>query len=250
MPALLDRPAHPDYDGSDDAVLRCVVAYNRHGGYCVPRRAMHRPCAQAILRGEEFEPQTVAAICRHAQRGDIVHAGAFFGDMLPAASRAAGPGTVVWAYEPNRESHRCAALTVAINKLANVRLAPAALGASPGEALLRVADRVGVALGGKSAIVEALDASTAGYGYLVPVARIDDTVPADRKVALIHLDLEQREREALEGALATIHRCLPALILETVPDAGWCATHLVPLGYQTAGRVGPNTLLCTGGPSV
>ena len=207
---------------------------------------MHRPCAQAVLRGEEFEPQTVAEICRCASGGDIVHAGAFFGDMLPAASRASAPGGLVWAFEPNRESYRCAEITVAINDLANVRLAPVAVGASADVAMLRVADGTGRPLGGKSGIVEALDRSSAEQGYPVPVARIDDTVPHDRLVALIHLDVERHEQGALEGAMATIRRCRPALILETVPDAGWCAAHLLPLGYRIAGRVGPNTLLDNG----
>lgn len=47
---------------------------------------MHRPCAQAILRGGEFEPETIEAIRRHAAMGDVVYAETCFGDMLPAAS--------------------------------------------------------------------------------------------------------------------------------------------------------------------
>jgi hypothetical protein len=30
-------PDQADYLGPDEQVLRCVIAYNRHGGYCVPR---------------------------------------------------------------------------------------------------------------------------------------------------------------------------------------------------------------------
>lgn len=243
MPTLLQCPARADYDGADAAVLRCVVAYNRHGGYCVPRRAMHRPCAQAILRGEEFEPETVEVLRRHASAGDVVHAGTFFGDMLPATARACTTGGRVWAFEPNRESHRCASVTMAINGLDNVTLTNAALGATTGEALLRVADASGTPLGGRSELVAALDARSAEHGYPVPVVRIDDVVPDDRRVTLIHLDVERSEPQALAGALRTIRRCLPALVLETVPDPAWLAEHLAPLGYRTAGRIGPNTLL-------
>jgi len=138
VPAPLDHPLLSDYPGPDRRVLCCVVAYNRHGGYCVPRGAMHRPCAQAILRGEEFEPETVKVIQHHAAAGDVIHAGTFFGDMLPAAARATAARGLVWAFEPNRESHRCAAITVALNGLVNVRLEHAALGAAASEALLRV----------------------------------------------------------------------------------------------------------------
>lgn len=243
---LRNRPRRPDYDGVDPAVLRCVVAYNRHGGYCIPRGAMHRPCAQAILRGEEFEPETVEAIRRHAAVGDVVHAGTFFGDMLPAAARACAPGGRVWAFEPNDESHRCATLTVAINGLGNVHLEHAACGSAAGEVLLRVTDRSGKPLGGKSEVVRAVDATSGERGYVVPVVRIDDIVPDDRHVSLVHLDVERSEREALTGALTTIRRCLPTLILETVPDDAWCAEHLAPLGYRAACRVGPNTVFRAG----
>ena len=90
MTAPLTIPKHPDYEGPDAHVLRGVIAYNRHGGYCVPRSSIHRPCAQTILAGEVFEPPTVAAFEHHGRRGDIVHAGTYFGDMLPAAARARG----------------------------------------------------------------------------------------------------------------------------------------------------------------
>jgi hypothetical protein len=73
--------------------------------------------------------------------------------------------------------------------------------------------------------------------------RIDDLVPADRFVALIQLDVERHERQALDGAMTTIRRCLPAIIVETLPDDVWLAANLGPLGYRQAGKVGPNTLL-------
>jgi len=246
MPAGLAQPLFTDYDGPDGRVLRCVVAYNPHGAYCIPRAAMHRPCAQTVLAGGTHEPETVELLCRHAARGDVIHAGTFFGDMLPAVGRACGPGLLLWAWEPNPESWRCAAVTVALNGLSDVRLSHAALGATAGPGLLRVADRDGIALGGKSELVAAIDAATGERGAAVAVERVDDVVPADRAVALVHLDVERGEQEALAGALATIRRCRPALVLETLPDAAWIATHLSPLGYVPAGRVGPNTLLVAG----
>lgn len=246
MPPALTTPARPDYDGPEDGVLRCVVAYNRHGGYCVPRAALHRPCAQTILRGEAFEPETIELLRLLAADGDVVHAGTFFGDMLPAIARACRPGGVVWACEPNRESHRAAGMTAALNGLGNVRLHRTALGAERGEGLLRVADSTGRALGGRSSLVDAIDGQSGERGETVPLSRIDDVVPADRHVSVIHLDVERHEQQALAGALATIRRCRPALIVETLPEAAWIHEHLAPLGYAIAGRVGPNTLLRAG----
>ena len=245
MNAPRTLPEQADYDGPDAQVLRCVIAYNRHGGYCVPRTSMHRPCAQTILAGEVFEPPTVAAFEHHGRHGDIVHAGTYFGDMLPAAARACGPERLVWACEPNRENFRCATLTIAINGLTNVRLHHGALGAGAGLATLMVSSPEGQALGGASRVVEPA-AAPPHTTYQVPIVRIDDIVPADRPVALIQLDVERQERQALTGALATIRRCRPALIVETLPDDAWISANLVPLGYRRAGMIGPNSLLVAG----
>lgn len=238
-------PGQPDYAGSDPHVLRGVIAYNRHGGYCVPRSSIHRPCAQTILAGEVFEPPTVAALEHHGRQGDIVHAGTYFGDMLPAAARACGPTRIVWACEPNRENFRCASLTLAINGLTNVRLHHGALGDERGLATLLVNGPAGEALGGRSRVVEPGSAPP-DTTYQVPMLRIDDLVPADRFVALIQLDVERQERQALAGALATIRRCRPAIVVETLPEATWIAANLAPLGYRRAGMVGPNALLVAG----
>ena len=242
MPTSLTSPDQDDYDGPDERVLRCVIAYNMYGGYALPRSSMHRPCAQAILAGMTWEPITVAALERFGRQGDLVHAGTFFGDMLPAASRACGPSGIVWACEPNHENFRCASMTIAINGLTNVRLHHGALGEKPGLGQLMVSSRAGVALGGGSRVVEP-GSVPPETSYQVPFLRIDDLVPADRPVSLIQLDVERHERQALTGALATIRRCRPAIIVETLPDDAWIAAHLTPLGYGQTGMVGPNALL-------
>jgi hypothetical protein len=88
----------------------------------VPREALHRPACQAILRGEVWEARTLAFLLAHAGDGDIVHAGAFFGDFLPALSRAAAPGAKIRAFEALEKNWRYAAATAALNGLANVDL--------------------------------------------------------------------------------------------------------------------------------
>jgi len=46
---------------------------------------------------------------------------------------------------------------------------------------------------------------------------IDNAVPEDAAIAVLHLDLEGSEALAIEGGARTIARCRPVLILETVP---------------------------------
>lgn len=68
--------------------LDCVVAGNKHGVYCVPRSSRHRPAAQAILQSRVWEPDTLDLVGGTDRDGDIVHAGTFFGDFLPALARS------------------------------------------------------------------------------------------------------------------------------------------------------------------
>jgi Methyltransferase FkbM domain len=72
---------------------------------------------------------------------------------------------------------------------------------------------------------------------------VDETVPSDRKVSIIQLDVEGFEKPALAGALMTIQRCKPIIILETLPEEGWLSENIMRLGYRIAGTVHGNTLL-------
>jgi FkbM family methyltransferase len=199
-----------------------VIAANEHGMYCLPRKALHRPACQAILRGEVWEAETVRFLVDEA-KGDIVHAGTFFGDFLPALSRAYER---VWAFEPNADSFKCAETTVRLNDLANVTLRNSGLGREAGRASMTT-ERDGVYLGGGSFIVE-----EAGS---IRIETIDSIVPADAQVGMIHLDVEGYEGPALEGARETIRRCRPILILEAVPG---------PVeGYREAATLNANHVL-------
>jgi FkbM family methyltransferase len=150
-------------------------------------------------------------MCANAGGGDIVHAGTFFGDFLPALSRAVEPARTVWAFEPSLESFRCATITIALNDLANIELTRAALGPKSGNLSLRTIDDEGRKLGGASHF------DPAEGTEMAPQVRLDDVVPADRAVSIIQLDVEGYEGQALKGCRETIRRNRPIIILETVP---------------------------------
>ena len=46
----------------------------------------------------------------------------------------------------------------------------------------------------------------------VPFATVDGIVAADRRVAVVQLDVEGHEQSALIGAMATIERCRPIAV--------------------------------------
>lgn len=227
--------------------LKCEVAYNRYGAYCVPLSSMRRPVAQITRLGDVHERHTLKFIRSACGDGDVVHAGAYFGDFLPALASGCAPGARVWAFEPNPENFRCAQITLLLNGLENVSLQNAGLGAIAGAGQVKTVDAKGAALGGGS-YVRPGEANTAVGFHAIPIVTIDETVPASRRVSVIHLDVEGYELAALRGALQTIRRCHPILILENLPhsqllDDAWFAEQIAGLGYKKTRTVDQNVVL-------
>jgi FkbM family methyltransferase len=107
-------------------------------------------------------------------------------------------------------------------------------------------DVAGRALGGASRIVEGKSTSHETGLIKVKIVTVDEIVPEDRKVSIIQLDVEGFEEPAVRGALMTIHRCNPTLILETLPKESFLIDHLLTSGYRITGQVHGNTVLRCG----
>jgi FkbM family methyltransferase len=224
--------------------LDCVVARNEHGVYCVPRSSRSKHEARRIIQSRVWEPETIELLRGLDPSGDIVHAGTFFGDFLPALARSRQGGALVWGFEPNRESYRCALITTMLNDLPNVVLTHAALGAQGGHtAILMTANRAGVPTGGASRVLKDRSLASGLDTEEVDLVSIDEAIGAERSVAVIQLDLEGHEQQALAGAMDTIRRCRPVLVLEQAPSEGWLQANLAPLGYRREGAVCANTVL-------
>ena len=221
--------------------LDCCIAYNRYGGYCVPLSSHHRPAAQAILNGPAWEENTIEFIKKNGRHGDVVHAGTYFGDFLPALSRCVGPTRTVWAFEPNPESHRCARITASLNDLRNIHLMHAGLGDIRTSLPIVTTDRAGRPLGGASTLVGEPGNDRPGT-QIVSVVPLDEIVPQDRHVAVVQLDVEGFEEPALKGAIATIRRCRPILILENVPHGAWFADSILGFGYRETEKIHDNAV--------
>ena len=231
--------------GSDIRVLKCSVAYNKYGGYCVPTSSQHRPAAQAILAGGVWEPDTIEFMVKHVGDGDIVHAGTYFGDFVPALSRACVTSAKVWAFEPNPENYRCALITNDINGLENVEIRNVGLGSRSAVQSMRIADDSGRALGGGSRLVPNTQKDDGKIFRDVDVVALDGQISPKAKVTVIQFDLEGFEKSALIGAMGIIRRRRPILILETLPDDAWLAENLFSLGYEVSGKLHANSVLVT-----
>ena len=68
-------------------VLKCKISYNKYGGYCVPLSSHYRPAAKTVLSKKVYEPDTIEYMLKNCKSGDVVHAGTYFGDFLPALSK-------------------------------------------------------------------------------------------------------------------------------------------------------------------
>ena len=229
--------------GNFNSVLQCTIAYNKYGGYCVPLSSNHRPAAQRILAGHVWEPEIIEFLTSRCGAGDIVHAGTFFGDFLPALSQSVAPTSRVWAFEPNPENYRCALITTHINGLQNVELINAGLGERRGFLRMVISDTDGKSLGGASRMARETYEGSTEDSITVEVLTVDEVIPSQRKISIIQLDVEGFEKPALAGALKCIRRCKPILILESLPDEDWLSTNILQLGYRIAGEAHDNTIL-------
>lgn len=231
-------------------VLDCKVSYNKYGGYCVPSSSYQRPAAKAVLSGKVYEPDTLEYMRSRCGSLDIVHAGAFFGDFLPALASVVSADSIVWAFEPNRENYRCAKITADINDLKNVRLVHAGLGCQRDTLRIQTTDASGRSLGGGSRIKS--EADYACESESVNIVTIDEIIPSNRNVGILQLDVEGYEKEALIGAIRTIKRCLPVILIENLPESTlleseWFDETILSLGYKARGRLHRNVVFsCQG----
>ncbi|CAH9018420.1 hypothetical protein [Candidatus Nitrosacidococcus sp. I8] len=51
------------------STLKCTIAYNQYGGYCIPQSSSYRAEAQSILLGKVYEPKTIEYLLTHC--GDV-----------------------------------------------------------------------------------------------------------------------------------------------------------------------------------
>lgn len=193
--------------------------------YFVPKYALHRPAVKNLLSGILYEPDTHRFVEEFfkAFKGSMVHAGTFFGDMLPDFSRSV-PGNV-YAFEPVFENYVLAKLCVDNNGLSNVILMNSALSDSLGNLFIDTSEGDGKHAGGGSAISD--------KGSICAAIDIDSLDIED--LALIQLDVEGHELIALAGAQETIQRCRPVIAIEDNNDN--CAEFLSSIRYENAGHI-------------
>ncbi|MFP4327763.1 MAG: FkbM family methyltransferase [Paracoccaceae bacterium] len=223
-----------------------ATAQNEYGLYHVPEGLEDRPAARAVLSGHAYEPETLRFMRAHAGTGDVIHAGTFFGDFIPALSKALAPDARLWAFEPNPGNFEAARQTLALNDLRNVELTHAALSNRDATVLFRTRDAQGKSLGGLSHLAEA-----EGPGVEpVRAVMLDFAVPLDRRISILQLDVEGHEKQALKGAYHIVNRWRPILVLEYLGNVQWINRTFRGLGYTHLGKVHGNHVYAVEGSNV
>jgi len=193
--------------------------------YFAPKYALHRPAVSNLLNGNLYEPDThdfVRNFCG-AFKGSMVHAGTFFGDMIPNFSKSISGN--LYAFEPVFENYVLAKLCVNSNKLSNVILMNSALSDSLGNLYINTSEGDGKHAGGASTISDS--------GEICVAINIDRLCIDD--LVLIQLDVEGHELTALTGAQETIMKSRPVIAIEDNNDN--CTEFLINLKYEGVGKI-------------
>jgi FkbM family methyltransferase len=155
-----------------------------------------------------YEPATLALFDKLIKPGDsVIDVGANIGLMTMKAATLVGSTGHVIAFEPNPEVFRRLEGNVELNRLTCVSLRRCALGSSPGE--LTLYDRPEANIGSASLVP-----TDAGQSVgKVEIRRLDDSI-GDIAPSLIKIDVEGFEGEVIAGAMDTLRRFRPAIVME------------------------------------
>jgi FkbM family methyltransferase len=181
--------------------------------YSEARHALRAICPQPLLnwrearfygRYGEVELHLLEFLCR--RDADAIDVGANDGSYVHYMRRYARH---VVAYEP---------MPTLVNALRQkfprgVTVQPVALSDTTGSIELRMPVVDGVVVGGCSTVSSDASATYPAYeGIDVPMERLDDVYSG--KVGFIKIDVEGHEQAVLDGAVETIKRCQPRLLVE------------------------------------
>lgn len=188
----------------------------------------------------------------------VLDIGAHHGEFaVPLAyeMKTRGWSSKVWSFEPDPENFSVLQHNVRTNDLsthAELRMVAVSDQATDSTELLCPSDNSGNTLSRNAAYAIGNELSTA-VRRLVATVRIDDIDFGPSPVAIVKIDIQGSEPDALLGAMSTLTRHRPIVVLEVVeswPRAAEVKRILSSLGYTIHGLSKSGTLVPVHDPSV
>ncbi|QDV39647.1 FkbM family methyltransferase [Tautonia plasticadhaerens] len=210
----LTSPAH-NYRWKDAPV---VTMRGKWHGYLMELRLSYWSDRLTYFLGRSIELEVPLAMRRLLRPGDLfIDIGANIGMIMLQGSQLVGPSGRVICFEPNPTCLDRLRRLASSNDLETLMVHPMALGSRDDTLKLTVIDDdpgMGTLAG------EGIPADRISASYEVPVRRGDDVLAGlDRPPAVIKLDVEGFELEALQGLDQTLASHRPAVLMEYHADS-------------------------------
>ena len=212
-----------------------ILAENDQGIYVIPKKDLKdRKTARMLRNGTEHEPEIVKIIIENSGDGIVIHAGAYIGDMIPAISKGVER---LMAFEPNKEAYNCAMAVKYLNDCDNTSIFNLAVSEKKSNGVLSIDQFRMLEYDSKINLKD--------NEQLVCSLPLDHILKGVN-CSVIHLDIESYEIPALKGAIATIKRDRPVLIIEDLYDTlnqdEWFKVNILGIGYREIKKIGPNRI--------
>jgi len=221
------------------------ILENKYGKYAISKNVnigKGCPIFNTLNLGKVWEEETIKYVAKKINNKSMVHAGVYIGDMLPAFSSFTDKN--IYAFEPNPDMAETINDTIKINKLRNIRFFDKGLSdvEDTSDFFYRYDD--GVALAGGSRIDsphQADDRYTLKSNLKTTINTVTIDATVEDEISVIQLDVEGFEIHALKGAMETIRKYKPVIILEnTIENYRWMGKNIVPLGYKKVAELDNN----------
>lgn len=218
-------------------LAKLKILKNKYGQYAIAGDVNIQKGCRVIRHlesGKVWEADTIDFVSKKINNKSMVHAGVYIGDMLPAFSRFTQEK--IYAFEPNPDMIESINETIRINNLDNVLFFNKGLSdvENTCEFFYRYENGSSISAGARiDASHQVNDRYTAKENKKTTINTVTiDSVVKD-EISIIQLDVEGFEIHALKGAMETIRKYRPILILENVEqDNEWMSKNIKPLGYK------------------
>jgi FkbM family methyltransferase len=188
------------------------ISLTELGGFSIYVQEDDAAVGQLVKR-DAYEPHVTAVFRDRLRPGmHVLDVGANIGYFTMLSASIVGSSGSVTAIEPNPECAKLLEASRRANSFDNVVVLQVAAGRELGLLVLNTSYSNAMTSRAPDDPAALIAAMT------VPSFRIDDLIPPAKNIALVKIDVEGAEYNALLGARDMITRCHPAIISEFSPD--------------------------------